>query len=115
VRLIDTRDWRASTLAPGTDSFRRVGDVLLATSSVWSSELEQPRPVGLLAYDLDGRRRFRLYDGQRAWITHADGRRAYVDPFGPGPVGVIDVATGRVVERRASVPRPLAGVGEPAL
>jgi hypothetical protein len=109
VRIVDTRDWSARSIAPGADGFVPAGDVLFAISETWSSELRQPTPVGVAAYELDGRKRFHLYEGTRAWVVYADGRRAYVDPMGPGAVDVVDLATGEVVERRNSVPVPLAG------
>jgi hypothetical protein len=115
VRIVDTRDWSVRQLAPGADGFRLAGEVLLLFSATWSSELTMPPPIGVAAYGLDGRKRFHLYEGTRAWVVHADERRAYIDPSGPGAVDVVDVATGRIVEQRPSVPWPLAGRAEPAI
>jgi hypothetical protein len=109
VELIDTRDWSIRTIVRGADSFRVAGDVVLATSSAWSSELTQPAPIGLAAYGLDGRERFRMYNGRRAYVIYADARRAYVDPQGPGMIDVIEVTSGRLIEKRTSMARPLAG------
>jgi hypothetical protein len=109
VRIVDTRDWSVRQLAPGADGFRLAGEVLLLFSATWSSELTMPTPIGVAAYALDGRKRFHLYEGTRAWVVYADERRAYIDPSGPGAVDVVDVATGSVVEHRPSVPWPLVG------
>lgn len=117
VRIVDSRNWSVRSIAPGADGFRLAGDLVLGVSETWSSELHQPTPIGVAAYGLDGRARFHLYEGVRAWVIHADARRAYVDPMGPGAVDVVDLASGRVVERRArqSVPAPLVGDGASAL
>jgi hypothetical protein len=115
VRVIDTRTWSARSIAPGADGFYLAGDVVLGMSAHWSSELHYPRRIGVDAYGLDGRRRFHLYDGNRAWVIYADGQRAYVDPAGPGPVDVVAVRSGRILERRASVPWPLVGTAQAAM
>jgi hypothetical protein len=115
VRLVDTRRWTVLAFAPGADGFHVAGNVLFAHSATWSSELHMPTPIGVEAYGLDGQPRFKLYEGERAWVVYADEQRAYVDPSGPGAVDVVDVATGRIVERRPSVPRPLVGRAEAAI
>jgi hypothetical protein len=116
VRVIDTRDWTGRTFARGADDFRLAGvGQLLAFSATWSSELELPLPFGVAVYGLEGRKHFHLHEGTRAWIVHADERRAYIDPAGPGPVDVVDMATGRVIERRKSVPSPFEGDAASAL
>jgi hypothetical protein len=109
VRLIDTRSWSERSVAPGADFFRVAGGLVLGIGATWSSELVGLRPIGLSVYGLDGRKRFQLYRGTRVWLVHADGRRAFIDRAGPGGAEVVDLATGRVVEKRQSIPAPLVG------
>jgi hypothetical protein len=58
-----------------------------------------------VVYGPDRRERFRLYEGKRVWVVYADARRAFVHV--DGHVEVVDLASGRVVERRDSMPYPL--------
>jgi hypothetical protein len=109
VRLIDTRSWTTRSVAPGADFFRVAGGLVLGIGATWSSELVGLRPIGLSVYRLDGRKRFQLYRGTRVWLVHADARRAFIDRAGPGGAEVVDLATGRVVAKRASIPAPLVG------
>jgi hypothetical protein len=109
LELIDTHTWTARTLGGGTDAFWPAGDLLVAATTTWSSELELPRPAGLVVYGADRRERFRLYEGKRVWVIHADARRAYVRI--DRRADVVDLASGRVVERRKSAPYPLAWPG----
>jgi hypothetical protein len=108
VLIVDTRDWSVRKLASGADRFHLAGDVLL-TFATWSPNVRQPARHGVTGYGLDGRELFHLYEGRRAWAVYADERHAYLDPQGPGDVDVVDVATGGIVEQRASVPWPLTG------
>ena len=111
LRLIDTRRWTVRKLGEGTDTFWHVGDLLLAADNTWGGyELEvSPRPPGLVVYGQDGRERLRLYAGKRVGVVYANARRAFVSV--ERRIDVIDLPSGRVVERRASVAYPLVPPG----
>jgi hypothetical protein len=110
LRLIDTRRWAVRTLGEGTDTFWHAGDQLLAAATTWGGyELEVPRPPGLLVYGADGRERFRLYAGKHVGVVYTNARRAFVSA--EGRIDVVDLPSGRVVERRASVAYPLVPPG----
>jgi len=111
LRLIDTRSWTVRKLGEGTDTFWHVGDMLLAADNTWGGyEVEvSPRPPGLVVYGPDGRERLRLYAGKRVGIVYANQRRAFVSV--EGRIDVIDLPSGRVLDRRASVAYPLVAPG----
>lgn len=111
LELVDTRRWTVRKLGSGTDTIWPAGDLLLAGFATWSSELQLPRPPGLVVYSAAGRERGRLYEGKRVWVVHADARRAYVRV--DRRVEVVDLASGRVLERRPSAPYPLVPPGAP--
>lgn len=111
LQLIDTRRWTVRRLGEGTDTFWPAGDLLLAAATTWGGyELEVPRrPPGLVVYGADGRERLRLYAGKHVGVVYANARRAFVSA--EGRVDVIELPSGRVVERRASVAYPLVPPG----
>jgi hypothetical protein len=88
--------------------------MLLATGSTWSSTGDQIAAIGLVAYGADRSRRFRLFPGAQAWVDFVLGGRAYVDEGVPNAtrIGVVDLASGKVVaERSDRLPLPLAADG----
>jgi hypothetical protein len=93
--LLDTRSWTAKTIDPGATGFVLTGESLLATGS----------SVGLSAYDLNGKKRFQLFDGQSAWVSQVYGGVAYVGIAGADaarrPLQAVDLTAGRVVGERA--------------
>lgn len=106
LQLIDTRSWTVRKLGEGTDTFWHAGDLLLAAATRWGGyELEVPaRPPGLVIYGADGRQRLRLYAGKHVWVVYANARRAFLGVEGGADVmEVIDLPSGRVVERRGFV------------
>jgi hypothetical protein len=98
--LVDTPSWRAKTIDASASELAVTGDLLLASGG---------RTSGLVAYGLDGRRRFRLFDGWRAWVNQIYNGRAYVGIFRPdgtqAPFRVVDLTTGRAAGER-TLPLP---------
>jgi hypothetical protein len=109
LRLIDTRSWTARTVDPGAENVWPAGELLLATGTAWDRGV-RTRTIGLAAYGLDGKLRFRLYPDRNAWVWHSDDRRAYVS-IGGNTWAVIDLASGKVVGRRSTMPVPLTRDG----
>jgi hypothetical protein len=94
LQLVDTRTWHARTIDADASAVVLGDDVLLATGGT----------RGVTAYGLDGRRRFRLFDGEQAWVDRVFDGRAYVGISGPrGPQGglrIVDLTAGRSVGQR---------------
>ncbi len=102
--VIDTRAWRVRTIDRGAIGFALAGDLLLTTGS----------GIGLTAYGLDGRLRFRLFEGREVWLDEAYGGRAFVGFSGQplDPLQIVDLASGRVVgTREQPLPTLLLGSG----
>jgi hypothetical protein len=79
-------------------SFARAAGVLLAHGTSWDSSGEA-RSLGLVAYGLDGRERFRLFGGEPVFDLHTAGSYAYVGVGdGDSPkLAIVDLGSGRVV------------------
>lgn len=95
LRLIDTHDWTIKTLDPGPQDFTVAGRLVLARR--WAIEGDALSPIGLLAYDLERRPRFRRFPGADVLVLGTDRRYAYVEVRRQGKslTHVIDLATGR--------------------
>jgi hypothetical protein len=108
--LLDTRDWTVRTIDPGAADVRVAGDALLATGSSWDPGAREPKTIGLVAYGVDGHRRYRLFERRETWVRHVVDGRAYVDVIGRSPqsasVRVVDLASGRVSRRALREPVP---------
>jgi hypothetical protein len=113
VELIDTRTWTAYVLAPQADSFTVTNGLLLVTGARWRNRT--PTGMGIAAYGPEGRRRFARFAGHDVWINHIANGRAYVWGYGWGKERVVDLRTGRIVERRPTSDGPtlLVGLGNP--
>ena len=113
LTLVDTRSWRVKRVDARASAFVVGGGLLLVTGDDAS---------GLSAYGLDGRQRFRLFSGRRAWVDQTYGSRAYVGVFRPNgqpeALHVVDLSTGRAAGELAQpLPRllvdPASGWWEP--
>jgi hypothetical protein len=104
--LVDTRSWTARTIDSGASSFARAGNLLLATGETWDSDGERSNAIGLTAYDADGRRRFRLFDGEHVWVAGAHRNRAVlmIARNGTERRRMIDLERGAVLAARAEEP-----------
>jgi hypothetical protein len=114
LAVIDTHDWTVATLDAGANAVKVANGMLLATGSTWSSTGDQVAAIGLVAYGADRSRRFRLFPGAQAWVDFVLGGRAYVDEGVPNAtrIGVVDLASGKVVaERSGRLPLPLLADG----
>jgi len=108
VTLVDTSSWRTRTLDAEASEFSVAGDLVIASGGSYdSAEAEADiRGIGIVAYGLDGRERWRLHPGERRWLNpvcalgyvYLDGNR----------MEVVDLATGAVVKQleRHSEPWP---------
>jgi hypothetical protein len=102
LRLVRTADWTATTLNPLLQSFTLTGELLIGMNSD-PSALGNSDGTGLVAYGMDGRRRFtRLRGDGRAWLRAAAWPYAYVREISPRRTLVVDLRTGRTVGETGS-------------
>jgi hypothetical protein len=111
--LIDTRTWSVRTIDSGATSFRVSDDALLATGGSWDEATNRPPGIGLAAYGFDGDERFRVLEGEQAWIGQVYLGRAFVGIAGGAePLRIVDLSTGLVVGTRVEpLPWLLLGAG----
>jgi hypothetical protein len=104
LSVIDVENWTAHVLQRDATHVQFVGGLLFATGfrPDW---IEESRGVGLSIYEPDGDRVLRLFDGRVVNVAEAFDGRAYVRLDGLQRLTVVDLATGRVVGTRASLPR----------
>jgi hypothetical protein len=84
LRLIDTRDWTVRMVDEQVSHALLAGDVLLAVGD------------GLVAYDLNGKKRFQLFRGRHAVPVDSYAEKAWIQ-VGRPLFQVVDVRTGRVL------------------
>jgi hypothetical protein len=111
LRLVDTRSWRTRTIDGEATGFVAAGDLLLATG--WSTDSTR---LGLAAYGLDSTPRFRLFEGEHAWVDQVYGGKAYVGIARTDgvqvPLRIVDLATGTFAGARGTpLPWLLLGRG----
>jgi hypothetical protein len=89
LRLIDIRDWTVRMVDDKVSSALLAGDVLLAAGAA---------EIGLVAYNLNGSKRYELFRGQSVVPLESFRSRAWVGVRRPsGVFRILDVRTGRVV------------------
>jgi hypothetical protein len=95
LSLIDTRSWRTRTLDVDASEFAAAPGLVVVQGGRWNFRRERGTGLGLVAFGIDGRERWRIDPGEYRWIEPvsslgyvwvADGRRA-----------VVDLATGSVL------------------
>jgi hypothetical protein len=110
---VDTSSWDVRTIDRGGTSFRVADDLLLAWGAASNEVVGPPVGIGLKAYDLEGRERFHLFDGQLVSAYPVYGGRAYVSTADARELRVVDLATGTVVAtRQERLPLLLLGAGD---
>jgi hypothetical protein len=102
LELVDTRGWTSRPLAAGASAAWSYRGGLLATGGTWDAKAQKSTGMGLAALERSGEARFRLFDGQSAWVQRIVGSRAYVVVNGQQGLAVVDLVTGRVVGRRTA-------------
>ncbi|MBA2383134.1 MAG: hypothetical protein H0V68_00505 [Actinobacteria bacterium] len=99
VRLIDTRTWTVRTLNADATSFQTGSGVVFAMGGSWDSSTQTRDGVGIAAYDLNGRERYRLHTGENVWLNVA-ASLGYIYLGGEGErVEIVDLATGAILRR----------------
>lgn len=107
---IDTRTWNVRTLNPDATSVELADNLLLASGE--RPDAGKAVGIGLVAYRLDGSRRFQVLDGQPVWLALAYGGRAYVGVSGEDPLTIVELASGAVGgQQTRSPPTLLLGRG----
>jgi hypothetical protein len=89
LRLIDTRDWTVRMVDEQVSHALLAGDVLLATRG---------DGVGLVAYNLNGSKRYELFRGRSVVPLESHGRKAWIAVGGPSRLlKIVDASNGRLV------------------
>jgi hypothetical protein len=111
--VIDMHDWTARTLDTQATAFEATDGSLLATGWRWDSSGKRTVGTGVTAYGIDGAERFRLFDGEHAWLAQLYGGRAYVGlASAQDGLRIVDLAQGTVTGLRDPVlPQLLLGAG----
>ena len=96
LRLVDTRTWTIRTIDPEAQTFDLAGGLLLAWR--WYAEHGRP-PMGVAAYDVTGKPRWRRFSGSNATVWAPGGRHLYVDVGNRGKrrTHIVELSTGRTV------------------
>lgn len=103
LTLVDTRSWSSRLLNPDASGFELAGGLVVAEGgSFGDGPPAESRPVGLVAYDLSGAERWRLYAGTSAWLGVA-GPLGYAYPS-ESRCEVVDLASGTVLQALTAGP-----------
>lgn len=96
LKLVDTRTWTIRTVDPHAQTFDVAGRLLLARR--WYTE-QGLSPMGVAAYDLEGKPRSRRFAGSNALVWAPGGPRVYVDVghHGERRTHVVDLSDGRTL------------------
>lgn len=98
LRLIDTSTWTVRTLNADTSSFQAGSGLIFAMGGSWDSSTDTREGVGIVAYDVGGRERYRLHSGEDAWLNVA-GSLGYIYGDESERVEIVDLAAGEVLAR----------------
>ena len=99
LSLIDTKQWGVRLVDERVGEIALADDALLAWTFAEEFVPRRLREGGLTVYELDGRERMRLFEGESIWDLQAAGRLAYVGVGHWSALHVVDLATGKVVAR----------------
>jgi hypothetical protein len=103
--LVDVRDWSARRIDSKADSFALASDKaltedpLLAAGSSGDSGTSGEGGNGITAYTVGGRKVFRIFKGQPAFVNLVYGTRIFVSLY-EGPLRVVSLGSHRVVGTR---------------
>ena len=99
VRMIDTSDWSIATLDARTDSMH-VGDgAVLASGTRYFNGGRRTESTGLLGFDDAGRRAYARFRGRQVALLGSRGSLGYVWVRRTRTAHVIDLESGRTVNR----------------
>ena len=117
LTLVDTSSWRSRVLDQGASEVLVAGDLVIAAGGTYESNDDggEPPGIGLVAYGVDGRERWRLHPGERRWLSPAGGLGyVYLDDK---HMEVVELATGRVVKtlERDGQPWPVLLTGQDSM
>jgi hypothetical protein len=85
LEIVNTRTWQQHTLDPKADMVTVTNGLLLATGTRWDVTPGENRTSGqgLIAYDAQGRVRFRLFAGRSVYVNVVVDQRAFVTVTAP--------------------------------
>lgn len=95
AELVDTRDWTARTLTRDASAVAASGGTVLTFGG--GQDGNRVRSVGLLAFDVLGRKRFHVFRARYVGSIAVAGRYGYLTGGSATRFEVVDLRTGRVV------------------
>jgi hypothetical protein len=98
--LVDSRTWKIREINHYVDSVSVAGNLLLATGWHLNTRTEVSHGIGLNAYTLAGKRRFRLYAHKWVYIYDVYRGRAFVEAEGHRAISIADLRRRRVAGSR---------------
>jgi hypothetical protein len=104
LQLIDPDDWSVRTIDERSSSVEVADHVMLAWTFPMIYVPPELRRIGVTAYTLDGKRRFRLFSGRGVSSLVVAGRYAYAGIGGDSGIQVVELETGRVIRRLGDRP-----------
>jgi hypothetical protein len=107
LRLVDPHDWSVQLATPRTNVLYPVGERLLAHGTKWNTGWRKSTSTGLLAFDLGGRPAFDRFAGKDVTVKGHHGRYVYVWVRPDRTLHVIDLRSGRTVNKRPAPPARL--------
>jgi hypothetical protein len=104
LQVIDVEVWTGKTLDTDATYLQVAGGLLFATGfrPDW---IQESRGIGMSVYDADGHRVLELFNGRVVHVAEVYDGRAYVRLDGSQRLTVVELASGRVVGSRATLPR----------
>jgi hypothetical protein len=99
VRIVETADWSIRTLDSRTDTMDVAGDTILAAGTRFFDAGQRKESTGLLAFDEAGRRAFTRFSGIPVVLLGSRGPLAYVWIRRDLIAHVIDLDSGRTINR----------------
>jgi hypothetical protein len=108
LEVIDTRSWLVRSIDRDATWTTYGNGLLFATRHTWDSTEQRTTGIGVAAYELDGRRRFRLFPRSVVSVEAVHRGRVYVRRDGDHSLRIMRAADGRILGSRAlPLPRVL--------
>jgi hypothetical protein len=107
LRLVDPRDWSIRTLSRRTNVLNSAGTHLLANGTTWNAGWRKSQSTGLVAFDLSGRPAFDRFARKDVAVLGDHGPYAYVWVRPDRMLHVLELRTGRTLNRIPTRPARL--------
>lgn len=100
LTIVDTATWSSRRMAADVDSVHPADGGLLVTGVGVDSSPERRSAIGISLYTADGRKRFQALRGKSVSVAQVLGRRALVYVESDPDLRMVDLSSGRLLEKR---------------